>query len=287
VFGDSGDIMGFTSHEYVGVSNGAVDNIESFYEEVSLSTLAFITGDPGTYENPFATGDRNCWYSNIMLFTNHINGVTYYSSGSLTLIPSSVSNLVGIYINGVDDSGITGIGTYKGGNGSACFYESGGGAGDYTPSLDGYNFTPPTETASSGLGIMTFSATAGESPPEKATVPSPVNAATDQSRTVNKLTWVQGNGADYERVYFGKTGNVSLVDDDNTTQEFSLSFYHPLDFGTTYQWRIDSVNDEGTTTGDTWSFTTLTFNPPTVTGVKNREKRLIAVAENRFWYEDI
>lgn len=92
-------------------------------------------------------------------------------------------------------------------------------------------------------------------------------------------------------------------------------------------WRIDSTNDAGTTTGDEWSFTTLRLDPPSSTyfyqgqyyrllvqadgsygdppgtGVENVDyvylaagyeanfisttRKLVAISENRFWYEDI
>jgi hypothetical protein len=60
----------------------------------------------------------------------------------------------------------------------------------------------------------------------------------------------------------------------------------PFDYNTEYQWRIDSVNAQGTTTGDTWSFTTLVFTPPTV-AVFQVIKRLVAAAADTFWYEDL
>ncbi|MHC4095531.1 MAG: hypothetical protein ACYSU3_05685 [Planctomycetota bacterium] len=35
-----------------------------------------------------------------------------------------------------------------------------------------------------------------------------------------------------------------------------------MDYSTTYYWRIDEVNDSGTTTGEIWKFTTLMAPPP-------------------------
>jgi hypothetical protein len=93
-------------------------------------------------------------------------------------------------------------------------------------------------------------------------------------------------GATYENVYFGPSGNMSQVEILNTSESFDLSSFLPLTYGATYDWRIDSVNDQGTTTGDVWSFTVLVLNVPAPTTMK-QIKRLIACAENRFWYEDI
>jgi len=74
--------------------------------------------------------------------------------------------------------------------------------------------------------------------------------------------------------------------------------------GIIYEWRIDSTNDNGTTTGDTWTFTSFTFEPPLPPGATVDEvgvqggtptgenamiqvKRLVVAANNKIWYEDV
>ena len=128
--------------------------------------------------------------------------------------------------------------------------------------------------------------------PAKATNPSPANSATGIATNKASLDWTLGAGASTENVYFGPSGSMVLVDTLNNSETFSLSAYLPLSYNTVYQWRIDSVSAGGTTTGDTWSFTTLTLSPPGPGGSAdpnpmNMIKRLCACAENRFWYEDI
>jgi len=101
----------------------------------------------------------------------------------------------------------------------------------------------------------------------------------------------------------------------------------PFSYIITRYWRIDSINASGTTTGDEWVFTTIRFNPPRPTrfyptedyyyrllvdtngdygspppdGVEDTDyvvvttppspmittRKLVAVAENKFWYEDV
>ena len=100
----------------------------------------------------------------------------------------------------------------------------------------------------------------------------------------------------------------------------------PYNYAITRYWRIDSVNAAGTTTGDEWSFTTIDFDQlrvsynliaggsgagpygtttdggETFDGVPGEEgvdwyytgennmvtiKRLVAIANNKFWYEDV
>ena len=84
-------------------------------------------------------------------------------------------------------------------------------------------------------------------PPTKATSPSPADGAVDQDINVN-LSWANGGGATSYNVYFNGQ--------DKGNQQDTIFDPGPLDYGMTYQWRIDAVNDAGTTTGYPWSFTT-------------------------------
>lgn len=91
-------------------------------------------------------------------------------------------------------------------------------------------------------------------PPSKAVNPSPVHGATNQSTDVN-LSWSDGGGADSFNVYFGTD---STPDSGEFKGNQPGTFYDPgpLLYGTTYFWRIDSVNEWGVTTGDVWWFKT-------------------------------
>ncbi|MHA2063287.1 MAG: hypothetical protein ACXABY_02780 [Candidatus Thorarchaeota archaeon] len=122
------------------------------------------------------------------------------------------------------------------------------------------------------------------SPPGKATSPTPADTDIGISTNLTSLDWTIGANAATENVYFGPSGDMALVDTLNNSETFSLADYIPLPYNTAYQWRIDSVNAAGTTTGDTWSFTTLVFAPPAAFNVY---KRLVACADGTFWHEDI
>jgi hypothetical protein len=91
-------------------------------------------------------------------------------------------------------------------------------------------------------------------PPDPATNPSPANAATDQTLSVD-LSWTAGAGADSHDVYFGTD---STPDAGEFKGNQTGVTYDPgtLSANTTYYWRIDEVNTNGTTTGTVWSFTT-------------------------------
>jgi T5SS/PEP-CTERM-associated repeat protein len=110
-----------------------------------------------------------------------------------------------------------------------------------------YNITNPgktTVTASSG------------GPPGQAANPNPATGATSVSIT-NDLSWTAGSGATSHDVYFGTTspgtsqGNQTATTFDTGTMAYS----------TTYYWRIDEKNANGTTTGVVWSFTTVVAPP--------------------------
>ena len=98
-------------------------------------------------------------------------------------------------------------------------------------------------------------------------------------------------------IYFGTTsGNLSLIQSGLEATEVAVPDL-PLEYNTTYYWRVDATNEYYTTTGDEWSFTTIVFDPPAVsvdgsgnpTGENNMYtvRRLAAVANNKFWYEDV
>ncbi|KKM79552.1 hypothetical protein LCGC14_1348690 [marine sediment metagenome] len=99
--------------------------------------------------------------------------------------------------------------------------------------------------------------------------------------------------ADTYDVYFGTPGNLVQI----AIGQSDLSVVVPavLEYNTIYNWRVDSINIVGTTTGDTWSFTALVFAPPTVsidgsgnpTGLNNMVtlKRIVVAANNSIFYE--
>ncbi|MFH1421274.1 MAG: PKD domain-containing protein, partial [Planctomycetota bacterium] len=82
------------------------------------------------------------------------------------------------------------------------------------------------------------------------------------------LSWNSAEGADSYDIYFGSnfTEVRSAINTDSVfvvnQPETSYSFSHTLEYGTTYFWRIDSVNRAGTTKGEVWKFTTFVPPPP-------------------------
>jgi len=128
--------------------------------------------------------------------------------------------------------------------------------------------------------------------PGKPTNPSPADDVTNITLDETPLSWDASDpAADTYEIYFREQGNNwELVGGAQTGIEWVIPF-GTLDYETTYEWRIDATNAYGTTTGDTWIFTTITFNPPIGQGAADSDftvkKRLVAAVANKFFYEDI
>ncbi len=87
-------------------------------------------------------------------------------------------------------------------------------------------------------------------PPGQASDPNPADGAT--GAWPSNLSWTPGSDTASYNVYFGTDNPPPFVANQAaTTFEPELLLYN-----TTYYWRIDSVNPEGTITGPLWSFTT-------------------------------
>jgi len=81
--------------------------------------------------------------------------------------------------------------------------------------------------------------------------PTPADGATGVS--VNAaLSWVEAAFATGREVWLGKPGAMTKV----ATPAGKTYTAGPLEFGQTYQWRIDQVGPSGVVTGRTWTFTT-------------------------------
>jgi len=141
-------------------------------------------------------------------------------------------------------------------------------------------------------------------PPDKATTPAPEDAHTDDKLSLAQLSWVDGGSATSYDIYFGLPGAATLRSSGQAGVTFDLSSITPFDYYEDYEWRIDSINEYGTTMGDTWTFTTLRFYPPLPTGVTLDDdgdptgdptgenamiqvKRLVVAANNKIWFESV
>ena len=141
--------------------------------------------------------------------------------------------------------------------------------------------------------------------PGKPTNPSPTDDATNITLDESLLSWDASDpAADTYEVYFRVQGNDwDLVGEAQAGVEWAIDF-GTLNYGVTYEWRIDATNVYGTTTGDTWTFSSIVFDPPLPTGVtldgdgnptgtptgENNMytvKRLVTAARNKIFYENV
>lgn len=127
--------------------------------------------------------------------------------------------------------------------------------------------------------------------PAKPTAPSPSDTGTNVTLDESELSWTAGARTDTFDIYFGVSGSEALVESDQAVGDTNWAIeFGTLDYGTTYGWRVDATNVYATTTGDTWTFTTISFAPPTSSpseGEWQVIKRLVAAAADTFWIEDI
>ncbi|MEE9466073.1 MAG: LamG-like jellyroll fold domain-containing protein, partial [Candidatus Neomarinimicrobiota bacterium] len=99
--------------------------------------------------------------------------------------------------------------------------------------------------------------------PPKAYNPAPTNSATEvDPGTV--LSWTPGGGGTYQHdVYIGTdqtiVANATPADSEfKGAQPYEETDYDPdLNYGITYYWRIDEVDNGDTYRGDLWTFTTI------------------------------
>jgi hypothetical protein len=91
-------------------------------------------------------------------------------------------------------------------------------------------------------------------------------------------------------VYFGTvSGSLTKVSSGQSGLSLAMPGL-PLDYGIIYYWRVDATNEYGTTTGDTWYFTSIAFQPPVLSwdppNMMAVQKRLVVAAGNVVWYEE-
>jgi len=89
-------------------------------------------------------------------------------------------------------------------------------------------------------------------PPSAPASPSPAASATNVATNAT-LSWGSANGAASYNVFFGTNASPASAGNVGGTS-FSPG---TLAESTTYYWRIESVNADGTTSGPTWDFTTI------------------------------
>lgn len=125
------------------------------------------------------------------------------------------------------------------------------------------------------LQAMMSIAIAGENPPGQASNPTPSTGATNVS-TTQDISWTAGSGATSRNVYFGTVNPpITKVIADGTALTYDTG---TMVNNTTYYWRVDEKNANGTTAGIVWSFTTTAAGAmPTYVGAGNIDYGNLAI----------
>lgn len=136
---------------------------------------------------------------------------------------------------------------------------------------------------SQGQWFQAWGTAAGNSPID---TPSPTDDATGQQSGSVDLSWADPNDPDFDdyEVWFGPTGSMILVE--TGYGELSLTIADDMILGQEYSWRVDGNDGEDVVTGSVWAFTIETFDPPTVTNLRNK-RYLVVISNDEVWYEDL
>jgi len=123
--------------------------------------------------------------------------------------------------------------------------------------------------------------------PAQVTTPVPSTGATGVSPTLAQVSWAAAAGATSYNVYFGLSGSLVLVSAAQAGLTYAMSGH--LTHGAGYQWRIDSKNTDGVTTGIVWSFTVVTLVAPTPDAENTilPLKHVVVAANDQVWYEAV
>ena len=127
------------------------------------------------------------------------------------------------------------------------------------PPPPGGGYTPP---------VVSPPPAATGTPPGAASTPQPRDGATGVAVETLLLSWSAAARAASYDVYWGTGRNLAADADLGTPigATFTATTIRRPALGTTYYWRVDAKNDQGTTTGSVWSFTTADrAAPPPVT----------------------
>jgi hypothetical protein len=229
-------------------SPGALTGLTTYYwriDEVNAQgtttglVWSFTTGNPATL--PTVTTSKGTYLPGQAIGVNFSNasGSAHDWIGLFAAGTANTAYLQWFYTDGtqVGTAGIT--------SGSVNFPSGLPNVGSYEARL----FFNSSYTLQASVAFAVQSA-----PPGQATSPNPAANATGVALSPT-LSWTAGAGATSHTVYFGTNPTPGAAELKGSQAGTS---YSPgtLKGHTTYYWRIDEVNAQGTTTGVVWSFTT-------------------------------
>ena len=84
--------------------------------------------------------------------------------------------------------------------------------------------------------------------------PSPADGSMDVSVDLPQISWTNGAGATQMELWFGEMGSMSMVYSGSLITSWAVP--GPLNYNTTYTWKVVGMNDTCSVSGSTWKFTT-------------------------------
>lgn len=269
----------------------------------SIQTIRVdVNNEPATYCVFNLTGDTAEWIS---------NRVFWYNGNNYMRRPRNHRTI----LFEVKDSGGTGVEDVING----AYWSSGGAVDDgfyfarppgdetFTPTKDSYTFDPSSFSyvTSSGYGAY-VTITAAPS----LTLENPTEDGTNyylNKDLLLEMRWADTDPYAYSEYTVHFEGVARTDRTRYSIVAFKMFLDVVLDYDTTYSWFVrKDLGGGNSIDSDTWSFTTMTYAPPahstrtrppygggadiTVpTGENNiiTVQRLIAVANDKFWYEDV
>ena len=126
-----------------------------------------------------------------------------------------------------------------------------------------YRIKGISDSLTSAYASLTTKTATLPSAPALAVSPSPADGATGVEAAGRNLTWTGSANTLSYKVYFGTDSSSLEFKSDVISASYTVS---GLADNTVYFWRVDAVNELGTTMGDVWSFRTLKTFPPGIIG---------------------
>ena len=177
------------------------------------------------YDNRLTTSDS----TGVWMASSNDGGLTFdnFNVSDANFKPKPISGLAGGYQG--DYIGITA------GNSKAYPFWADDRTGNYQAWITQVSFGPPCPVGSPSN-------------------PNPGNGTNNISVYLPQISWTNGAGANQCEVWFGTSGNMTMVYDGSLVSSWTISA--PLEYSTNYNWQIVEKNDTCSTYGPVWAFVT-------------------------------
>ena len=188
------------------------------------------------YDNRLTTSDS----TGVWMASSNDGGMTFdnFKVSDANFKPKPISGLAGGYQG--DYIGITAA------NSKAYPFWADDRTGNYQAWISQVSFGPPCPVGSPSN-------------------PNPGNGTNNISVYLPQVSWTNGAGANQCEVWFGSTGNMTMVYDGSLISSWTIPT--PLEYSTNYNWQIVEKNDTCSTFSPIWAF--VTELSPGITFIEN------------------